>query len=149
MENQELSLADWLNKAEHYCALAEHCASDVRRKLIQWNAPEELFDEIVQNLYQNHYLDDVRYCRAYAHDKLEYQHWGRLKIRAGLNALRLPNSAIEETLDSIDESRYMAILREVIRKSGKGKLIRGENNEKLIRFLLQRGFSYEEIKKCY
>ena len=32
MENRELSKAEWLNKAEAYCAKSEPCAADVRRK---------------------------------------------------------------------------------------------------------------------
>ena len=53
MVNQELSKADYLHKAESYCARAEHCAADVRRKLFDWGAPEEIYEEIEQNLYKN------------------------------------------------------------------------------------------------
>ena len=142
MEKHELSLAEWLDKAEAYCARAEHCAADVRRKLYEWSAPEELFDEIMEDLYQNDFLNDARFCNAYVHDKVAYQSWGRIKIQAGLRALELPEKDIREALENIDETAYFSNLRTLIasRKS--------DSEDKRLRFLLQRGFTYEEIKKC-
>ena len=141
MANRELSKAEWLSKVENYCARAEHCASDVCRKLYEWGAPADLFDEIEQSLYTNGFLDDDRYCRAYVHDKLEYQSWGRLKIQAGLRALQLPESSIREALDSIDETDYFRILTRLVQSSGR-------EGDRLLRFLLQRGFSYDDIRQC-
>ena len=140
MANQELSKADYLHKAENYCARAEHCAADVRRKLFEWGAPEEIYDEIEQNLYKNDFLNDERFCRVYIHDKLEYQHWGRLKIRAGLQALKLPESLIRMALSEIDEDIYISILHYVAAQK------KAASQEQLYRFLLQRGFTYDEIK---
>lgn len=142
MANRELSKAEWLSKAEAYCARAEHCAADVRRKLFEWQAPADLFDEIEANLYANDFINDTRFCRAYVHDKVEYQAWGRLKIRAGLQALQLPDSAIREAMDSIDEIKYFDNLRHLIEQH------KPASSDKLLRFLLQRGFTYEEVKKC-
>ena len=142
MANRELSKAEWLSKAEAYCARAEHCAADVRRKLFEWQAPADLFDEIEANLYANDFINDTRFCRAYVHDKVEYQAWGRLKIKAGLQALQLPDSAIREALDSLDEIKYFDNLRHLIEQH------KPASSDKLLRFLLQRGFTYEEVKKC-
>ena len=140
MAKQELSKADYLHKAEKYCARAEHCAADVERKLYEWGAPGEIHDEIEQTLYENDFLNDERFCRAYVHDKLEYQHWGRLKIRAGLQALKLPETTIQLALNEIDREKYMLILRRVAANK------QATSQEQLIRFLLQRGFTYDEIK---
>ena len=142
MENRELSKAEWLSKAQAYCARSEHCAADVRRKLYEWCAPTEIFDEIEQNLYAEGFLNDARFCQAYVHDKVAYQSWGRVKIQAGLRALQLPETDIREALENIDEDQYLANLRKLIasRKS--------DSEDKRLRFLSQRGFTYEEIKKC-
>jgi len=142
MENRELSKAEWISKAQVYCAHAEHCAADVRRKLYEWGVPSDLFDFIEENLYANGFLDDERFCRAYVHDKVAYQSWGRMKIQAGLRALQLPETNIREALNAIDETQYRANLRKLIasRKS--------DSEDKRLRFLSQRGFTYEEIKKC-
>lgn len=142
MEKRELSKAEWLDKAEAYCARSEHCAADVRRKLYEWGAPADLSDFIEQNLYANDFLNDARFCHAYVHDKVEYQSWGRMKIRAGLCALDLPEQEIREALENIDETVYAKNLRTLIASR------KNDSEDKRLRFLLQRGFTYEEIKKC-
>ena len=141
MVNHELSKREWLDKAEAYCAKSEHCAADVRRKLYEWGAPADLFDETVENLYANDFLNDARFCAAYVHDKVEYQSWGRLKIQAGLRALDLPEPEIRKSLDSIDENQYRKNLQSLIASR------RSDSPDKLLRFLAQRGFTYDEIKK--
>ena len=139
MEKHELSKAEWLDKAEAYCARAEHCAADVRRKLYEWQAPADLSDEIVENLYKNDFLNDARFCHAYVHDKVAFQSWGRAKIQAGLRALNLPEADIRAALDSIDESVYFSNLRALISSR------QSDSEEKRLRFLAQRGFTYEDI----
>lgn len=141
MAKQELSKREWLDKAEAYCAKSEHCAADVRRKLYEWNAPTDLFDGIEESLYKNDFLNDARFCRAYVHDKVAFQSWGRLKIQAGLRALGLPESEIRKSLDEIDEKTYLANLRGLMASR------RGDPEEKKLRFLAQRGFTFEEIQK--
>ncbi len=142
MVKTDLSKAEWLSKAEAYCARAEHCAADVRRKLYEWGTPADFFDFIEQKLYENDFLNDARFCRAYVHDKVEYQKWGRLKILAGLRAMQLPESEIDEALKNIDEFAYFYNLRYLIKQR------KNDSEDKLLRFLSQRGFTYEEIKNC-
>ena len=141
MAKTELSKLEWLAKAQAYCARAEHCAADVRRKFYEWGLQdEEIADSIEQNLYADNFLNDRRFCEAYVHDKVAYQSWGRLKIQAGLRALQLPESEIRSALENIDETAYFDNLRKLIRAR------KSDPEDKRLRFLLQRGFTYEEIK---
>lgn len=142
MENNESLLREWIDKAESYCARAEHCAADVRRKFVQWGIESDYTDQIIDTLYERGFLNDERYCEAYVHDKVTYQKWGRLKIQAGLRALQLPNGMISKALDDIDEKVYMDNLRTLAHQR------RADNEEKRLRFLLQRGFTYDEIKRA-
>ncbi len=142
MAKTELSKLEWLAKAQAYCARAEHCAADVRRKFYEWGLQDaEIFDFIEENLYAGNFLNDRRFCEAYVHDKVAYQSWGRLKIQAGLRALQLPESEIRSALENIDETAYFDNLRKLIRAR------KSDSEDKRLRFLLQRGFTYEEIKE--
>ena len=141
MAKTELSKLEWLAKAQAYCARAEHCAADVRRKFYEWGLNDaEIADSIEQNLYTDNFLNDRRFCEAYVHDKVAYQSWGRLKIQASLRALQLPESEIRSALENIDEAAYFDNLRKLIRAR------KSDPEDKRLRFLLQRGFTYEEIK---
>jgi len=139
MANHDLSKLEACTKAEAYCARAEHCAADVRRKLYEWGVPDAWGDEIEANLYEADFLNDDRFCMAYVHDKVAYQSWGRRKIEAALRALQLPPSAICRALDAIDEETYRTNLRKLYRQR------LADPEEKRTRFLLQRGFTYDEI----
>ena len=141
MANHELSKLEALDKAQAYCSRAEHCLADVRRKLFEWNVDANFFDFIEQKLYEDDFLNDARFCHAYVHDKVEYQSWGRLKIQAGLRALQLPESDIRDALGAINQETYNANLQALIASR------QSDSPDKLLRFLLQRGFTYEEIKK--
>ena len=149
MANHEWSLEQLRAKAEAYCAAAEHCCYDMRLKLQQWGATAEQTDEILAHLQRYRFVDEQRYCNAFVHDKLLYQGWGRMKLRAGLQAKHLPIRAIDFALDNLDESEYFRVLNQVI--TSKKRTIKSSDpqaREKLIRFCLQRGFTYEDIRGC-
>ena len=146
MANKEWSLAQLMAKAEAYCAAAEHCVYDVQHKLLQWEATEEQIEQIVAHLQQHQYIDEQRYCHAFVHDKLMYQGWGRMKMRAHLQAKHLPSKTIQQALEEIDEQAYQEVLQKVMNtKQRTLKSSDPQGREKIIRFCLQRGFSYEEI----
>jgi regulatory protein len=148
MVKHEWSADELKHKAEAYCATAERCASEVTIKLQQWDASEQQIEDIVAHLKAQRYIDEERYCRAFAHDKVLYQGWGRIKIRAALFAKRLAQQDINNGIDSIDEIEYFDTLRRVI--ATKKRAIKSNDpmaREKLIRFCLQRGFTYDEIEQ--
>lgn len=146
MANHEWSLEQLRAKAEAYCAAAEHCCYDLRLKLQQWGATTEQTEQIIVLLQEQHFVDEQRYCHAFVHDKVLYQGWGRMKMRAYLQAKHLPNKAIESALENIDESEYFRILNRLIESKKRGiKTTDPQAKAKLIRFCMQRGFTYEEI----
>jgi SOS response regulatory protein OraA/RecX len=69
-----------------------------------------------------------------------------MKIRAGLQAKHLPSDAIARAIEDIDEQAYQEVLQKII--ASKKRSLKSSDpqvREKLIRFCLQRGFTYEEI----
>ena len=146
MVKHEWSLADLRGKAEFYCATAEHCSYEVRLKLQQWGATDEQIEHIIAHLQAERFVDELRYCQAFVHDKLLYQGWGRMKMRAQLQAKHLSTAAIEQALNEIDRDTYMSVLTRVLATKKRSiKSADPQVREKLIRFAMQRGFTYDEI----
>ncbi|MBE6321279.1 MAG: RecX family transcriptional regulator [Bacteroidales bacterium] len=146
MVKHEWSLANLRSKAEFYCATAEHCSYEVRLKLQQWSATDEQIEHIVAHLQKERFVDEQRYCNAFVHDKLLYQGWGRMKMRAQLQAKHLPTAAIEQALNEIDRDTYMSVLTRVLATKKRSiKSADPQAREKLIRFAMQRGFTNDEI----
>ena len=126
-------------RAETYCVRAEHCADEVRNKILQWGGDVRTAERIIDGLYDDNFLNDLRYCQAYVHDKLLYQHWGKVKIRMMLQAHRLPADCIAAAMGEINDAEYMDILRRTLSQK------QSAPRDSQIRFLLQRGFEYKDI----
>ena len=62
-----------------------------------------------------------------------------MKIKAGLFAKHIDEEDIDNALNNIDEQTYFSVLRKVAAKK------KTNDREQLIRFLLQRGFTYSEL----
>ncbi len=137
------------NKVAGYCAQAERCRRDVRDKLRAWDdVNEETLETIVRQLEDNRFLDEKRYAVAFANDKLRFQHWGRMKIRAALMQKGVGNGDIEHALEQLDPETYRHTL-EHLAETKRKELCKETDafaaQQKLSRFLLGRGFTYEEI----
>lgn len=138
-----LTPAEALARAAALCDKCEQCSPDIIRKLAAWGIPASDTAKIIDRLRQTRYLDDMRFARAYAHDKMAYSGWGRNKILQGLWAKRLGREYIEASCDELDEEEYNDIARRVIRSKVRSLpegLSTYENRMKVMRFGVQRGF---------
>ncbi|MDE6634898.1 MAG: RecX family transcriptional regulator [Bacteroidaceae bacterium] len=138
-----------LQYASALCARRECCAGEIREKLAARGVEAGARERIVERLTDEGYIDEDRFCRAYARDKLRYNHWGRVKIGQMLRLLGLPSTAREAALRQLPADEYEAVLRRVA--ESKRQSIRGgsayERWGKLVRFLLGRGFEREAIDR--
>lgn len=149
MNKREYTESEILQKAAAYCAGAEHCPQEVKDKLRAWGMLEEDCQEAVLHyLTDNGYLSEERYCRAFVHDKLRYQGWGRIKIGMMLRQKALPEALVAAALADIDEEEYTRMLKDVLHK--KARSLRKETGNvlrlKLLRFACSRGFTCQEAE---
>ena len=138
-----------LQRAMALCSASEDCISDINEKLYRWGLSRQDSERVIDHLIDEKFTDERRFALAYANDKYRFSHWGKVKIRAMLCMLRISDTDISEALDSIDEQRYMEILKDVINSKRKSIGDDGSyaSRAKIIRFALQRGFEMHEIAK--
>ncbi len=131
-----------LTRAANLCSTSEHCTKEIQDKLLKWGLSHTEVERATNYLIEEKYIDNNRFCRAYAKDKLRYNHWGRIKIRTMLRLLLLSSSEIEEGLAAIDEEEYLQVLREVARQKERSLHDEDEYTKmgKLARYLLSHGF---------
>ena len=136
-----------LNKAAAYCADAEHCRSEVQTKLLQWGASAGQAGDILDQLEDQGFISESRYCAAFVNDKIRFQGWGKEKIRMALKQKRLPVSLIEEAINAFPQDEYEERLQAII--ACKAATVSDTDSylrkAKLARFLASRGFSYSDI----
>ena len=132
------------------CAQAEHCEKEMRDKLKRWGIDESVQDRIIQRLINERYIDDERYARAFVKDKIRYNKWGRRKVQQALWLKHIDPEIQQRVLEEIDDSEYLDVLRPLLRQ--KRKTIKAESdyelNQKLVRFALGRGFTFDIIRQC-
>ena len=147
---KQLTPGEALNKAAAYCTLCERCISEVSAKLAAWGVPHGEQHEIIERLQQEEFIDEARYCRAFVNDKVRFNRWGRIKIRAALSEQRLPRELVKEAIDNINEEEYMSALAEVI--AAKRRELKGKDDyaaqQKIMRYAAGRGYEPSLIMKA-
>ena len=132
------------------CAQAEHCEQEMRDKLKRWELDTAAADRIIARLQKERYIDDARYARAFVKDKIHYNKWGRRKVEQALWQKRIADDIRQQVLGEIDENEYLDVLRPLLKQ--KRRTTKAENdyalNQKLVRFALGRGFTFDLIRQC-
>ena len=132
------------------CARSEHCQNDMLEKMRRWELSEEAQARVMQRLVSERYVDDERFARAFVHDKITYNKWGRRKVEQALWQKRISEDVRQRVLADVDDEEYISVLRPLLKQ--KRRTLRAENehelNRKLMKFALGRGFTYEIIRQC-
>ncbi|MBP5776577.1 MAG: RecX family transcriptional regulator [Prevotella sp.] len=132
------------------CAQAEHCQQEMRDKMKRWTVDETVQNRIIARLVKERYIDDERYARAFVKDKIRYNKWGCRKVQQALWLKRIDADIQQKVLDEIDEKEYLDVLRPLLKQ--KRKTIKAQSdyelNQKLLRFALGRGFTFDIIRQC-
>ncbi len=132
------------------CAQAEHCQYEMLEKMRRWEVPETVQARVMAKLIKERYVDDERYAQAFVKDKIRYNKWGRRKVEQGLWQKRIDEDIRKRVLDEVDDNEYLDVLRPLLKQ--KRKTIKAKNdyelNQKLMRFAMGRGFTFNLIRQC-
>lgn len=132
------------------CAQAEHCQHEMLEKMKKWELPEVVQARVMAHLVKERYVDNERYARAFVKDKIRYNKWGRRKVQQALWMKHIDDDIQQTVLNEISDEEYLKVLRPLLKQ--KSKSIKAdsdyERNQKLVRFALSRGFTFDIIRQC-
>jgi len=135
-----------IRKARDYCALEEHCISEVEKKLKDWKVDQSRSAQIIAQLISEDFINEQRYADAFVRGKFRNLCWGKVKLRYELGRKKIASGKINEALNKLDEEEYLQCLTELAKKKastlGPATL---ENQYKITRFLISKGFEPELI----
>lgn len=143
-----ISYENALQRAAALCARCEQCTPDILKKLSAWGLGASDADKIIKRLEELSFVDDERFARAYAHDKLHFSSWGRRKIAQGLRMKRLPATICDAACEEFEEDEYRAVALRVMRaktRQLKEWPLSYEAKVKVIKFAMTRGFEYNLV----
>lgn len=128
------------------CANAEQCVADIKSKILKQGFSAEDAEAMLSYLIANKYIDDARYARAYAVDKVRFSGWGRMKVRMGLRAKGMSDSIISQAISYIPEKEYSEALEKVMNVKTRSLDLKDvKDRQKLYRHLASRGFESQLI----
>lgn len=132
------------------CAKAEHCQWEMTEKMRRWELSDEAQAHVMERLVKERYVDDERYARAFVKDKVRYNKWGRRKVEQALWQKRIDDDIRQRVLDEVDDEEYLVVLKPLLKQ--KRKTTKAQNdyelNQKLMRFAMSRGFTFDIIRQC-
>ena len=131
-----------LDKMAKYCAYQERSVKDVTEKLRTFDLPEKDWEEILNYLIDNKFVNDERFAHAFVRGKINQSGWGLNKIRYHLIQKGIAKELIDEALGQTDEEEYRQRLIDLLQV--KSKTLKAasefEKNRKLAAYAMQRGF---------
>ena len=138
---------DALIKAQNLCAQQEKCEFDIRKKLFAWKAKQDDFNEIIETLKAEKFIDDQRYAACFAKEKFRFNKWGKIKIEFALKQKNIPHHFISNALNEISDKEYETTLENELLK--KLKTIKNTDEytikSKLLRYALSKGFENGKV----
>ena len=132
------------------CAQAEHCQYEMLEKMRRWELDDEAQARVMQRLVSERYVDDERFARAFVKDKVRYNKWGRRKVEQALWQKHIDEDIRQQVLDEIDDEEYISVLRPLLKQKRRSTKAANDYqlNQKLMRFALGRGFTFDIIRQC-
>ncbi|QDP85807.1 RecX family transcriptional regulator [Chryseobacterium sp. SNU WT5] len=132
----------------NYCVYQDRCHQEVEQKMRDFLLVPEAKDEILLYLMQENYLNEERFARSYIRGKFYIKSWGRNKIRNHLKFKGVPEKLINNCFDEIEDEDYQKTLSKLFHNyySKLSGLQVYQKQSKTIKYLLGKGFEYEEIK---
>ena len=144
-EKSPVFFRETLQKMKLLCSKQEKCTNEIEMKLAKYNFTKQEIQKIIMILSGNNYINDERYAISFAHDRLKFNKWGKIKIEHQLKLKRIKDIHILKALGSIDSSEYAQIIKsELLKKSIRIRTSNAfEIKSKLMRFGQSKGFETE------
>lgn len=119
---------------------------EIRELLIDAKLSEQVIDEVVAYLSEYGFLDDEAYALLFSRDKRNINGYGPVKIAYALRRKGIDDEYILRALKEYTTDSEKEMIRSIVEK----KYLRGgelnKSWEKIVRFLLSRGFHYDAVK---
>ena len=134
-------------KIVNYCVYQDRCHAEVEQKMREFLLIPEAKEEILLYLIKENYLNEERFARSYTRGKFYIKKWGRNKIKVNLLQKGISEKLIVKAYGEIDDNEYLAAIKTILEKiipTLKG-LKEYQKKQKIIKYLLSKGYEYELI----
>ena len=142
------SFPEILNKMQSFCAYRERCKYEVRQKLIEYNLPVSLNDQLMELLEKENFINEDRFALEFACGKFRIKKWGRQKIKFELLKKEVEQKLIVKAIGAIDEEEYILTLKVMLEKKMNTILFKKNVQEakiKVSRYAMAKGYESDLV----
>ncbi|MCR4842513.1 MAG: recombination regulator RecX [Eubacterium sp.] len=133
------------NRSIYLLEKKDYTAFQLRRKLREGYYPSHIVDVTILRLEELHFIDDVRYAENYVRFHGEKDSPKKLSVKLAQRGV--PREIVEEALSNYEGPSEEELISDIVARKGYVSSEADDKaRQKMMRFLLARGFSYENIK---
>jgi len=123
--------------------------SEVRKRLIGSDYPEDIVDEVIDQLSRMGFLDDEKFSRDWVKSRTTSKPMGKARLVWELRAKGVDQPMVDEALEGLDEdAEYELALAAARKKAEKADISDPSFRNRLASFLRRRGFGWDAISKA-
>ena len=141
---KEMDYAATKEKALRLLEFRNHSKGELKKKLTIAGANSEDIERVIEFLEEYHLVNDRDYAKRLALDLQNLKKYGVKRIRLELSSRGISQEYIEEAIEElpeIDTDEFVSM----VEKRLKGDL---KNKDKVIRYFLNKGYSFDMIKSA-
>lgn len=119
----------------------QRTTKEIKTYLAKFNLDQSIIESIIKKLKQNNFLNDNRFIEAFINDSLNLNLRSIKMIKLNLLKKGFKKADIDAVLVNYSDEE---VLKKLILK--KQKISSYKNSQKLINYLINRGFDYQQVK---
>jgi len=140
---------DELSRAK-YCAFLYlgrkmYTRHEMLQKLLKKEYSPEVCEQTVDFLVESGYINDRDYAERYTKDAINFKKQGVMKIKQDLAQKGIDREIINSVIDELDIDNSENLAKLIEQKTQKLDITDKKQRNRLIGFLLRRGYKYDEI----
>ena len=148
ISQKKISVSEAIIKARTFCNYRDRCHKEVREKLYGMGLWKKEVDQVLVQMMDEDLLNEERFARSFARGYFRTKRWGKAKIKYELQLRQIHTRLIQTALTEIEDEEYTQTIEHLIEK--KLNLLSSEKpltkKQKVVNYLLQKGFQFGEFK---
>ena len=122
--------------------------SEIRKRLIGSDYPEDIVDEVIDQLSQAGFLNDEKFSRDWVETRTASKPMGRTRLVSELRSKGVEPATVDSALERLDENtEYELAFSVASQKMNKMRCQDPSAKSRLGSFLRRRGFSWDTITR--
>jgi regulatory protein len=143
-----ISKDEALSLLQKYCAYQDRCHQEVRTKLLSYKIYGDDLEDIITQLIQEKYLDELRYATSFVRGKARIKKWGPIKIRQLLKQKEISDYCQRKAFEELDDEIFLENTNYWLQRKANDYQKDSDyiKKQKIIKFLISKGFEYSMIQ---